>query len=100
MALPAHQPWKALEVYWAPRSLLNRIRFNTDAGSQYTSIRYTDTLELEGLTPSIGTIDDAYDNATAESVMGLLEHEAIAKDSPFRTGPLRTEADAEEIVLG
>lgn len=72
---------------------------HSDAGSQYTSIRYTDTLELEGLTPSIGTIGDAYDNAAAESVMGLFKHEAIAKGSPFRTGAIRTEADVEEILL-
>ena len=31
--------------------------------------------------------------------MGLFKHEAIAKDSPFRAGPLQTEADVEEIVL-
>ena len=67
--------------------------------AQYTSIRYTETLELEGLTPSIGTIGDAYDNAAAESVMGLLNHEAIAKGSPFRTGPLKTKSDVEGIVL-
>ena len=72
---------------------------HSDAGSQYTSIRYTDTLQLEGLTPSIGTVGDAYDNAAAESVMGLFKHEAIAKGSPFRVGPLKTESEVQEIVL-
>ena len=68
------------------------------AGSQYTSIRYTDTLALEGLQPSIGSVGDAYDNAAAETVMGLFKNEAVAKDSPFRTGAMRTVTDVMEIV--
>lgn len=72
---------------------------HSDAGSQYTSLRYTETLELEGLEPSIGSVGDAYDNAAAETVMGLLKNEAVAKDSPFRTGALKTETDVVEIVF-
>lgn len=72
---------------------------HSDAGSQYTSIRYTDTLALEGLQPSIGSVGDAYDNAAAETVMGLFKNEAVAKDSPFRTGALKTENDVIEIVF-
>jgi hypothetical protein len=34
---------------------------HSDAGSQYTSIRFTETVALEGLTASIGTVGDAYD---------------------------------------
>lgn len=59
---------------------------HSDAGSQYTTIRYTDTLALEGLQPSIGSVDDAGDNATAETVMGLSKNAAVVKDSP-RSGP-------------
>ena len=61
--------------------------------------RYTDTLALEGLQPSIGSVGDAYDNAAAETVMGLFKNEAVAKDSPFRSGALKTEADVMEIVF-
>lgn len=61
---------------------------HSDAGSQYTSIRYTDTLDIEGLVPSIGSVGDAYDNAAAETVMGLFKNEAVAKASPFRNGAL------------
>ena len=43
----------------------------SDAGSQYTSIRYTEHLDLEGIAPSIGTVGDAFDNALMESVNGL-----------------------------
>lgn len=71
---------------------------HSDAGSQYTSIRFTETLALEGLSASIGAVGDAYDNAVAESVFGLFKNEAIAIGSPFRTGPLRTLADVEAIT--
>jgi putative transposase len=72
---------------------------HSDAGSQYTSIRFTETVVLEGLTASIGSIGDAYDNAAAESVMGLYKNEAIKKGSPFQTGPLKCIADVDEITF-
>jgi putative transposase len=64
--------------------------------AQYTSVRFTETVALEGLTVSIGTVGDPYD-AAAETVMGLFKHEATAKNSPFRTGPLKGLPDVEEI---
>jgi putative transposase len=72
---------------------------HSDAGSQYTSVRFTETVALEGLTASIGSVGDAYDNAAAETVMGLFKNEAVAKNSPFRAGPLRTIADVEETTF-
>jgi putative transposase len=72
---------------------------HSDAGSQYTSIRFTETLALEGLSASIGSVGDAYDNAVAESVIGLFKNEAVAAGSPFRTGPLRTFADVEALTM-
>jgi transposase InsO family protein len=68
-------------------------------GSQYTSIRFTETLALQGLSASIGSVGDAYDNAAAESTIGLYKNEAIAADSPFRSGPLRTLGDVETITI-
>jgi putative transposase len=65
---------------------------------QYTSIRFTETVALEGLTASIGSVGDAYD-AAAETVMGLFKNEAISKSSPFRTGPLKGLPEVEEIVF-
>jgi hypothetical protein len=64
---------------------------------QYTSIRFTETLALEGISASIGSVGD-YDNAAAETVIGLYKNEAIRPDSPFRIGPLRTVADVEKIT--
>ena len=66
---------------------------------QYTSIRFTETLTLQGLSASIGSVGDAYDNAVAESVIGLYKNEAIAAGSPFRDGPLRTLADVETLTM-
>lgn len=83
----------------AGRPVAQGLIHHSDAGSQYTSIRYTDTLMLEGLTPSIGSVGDAYDNAAAETVMGLFKNEAVATGSPFRTGALKTEADVIEVVF-
>lgn len=44
---------------------------HSDAGGQYTSLRYTERLALEGIAPSIGTVGDAYDNGLMESIIGL-----------------------------
>jgi putative transposase len=71
---------------------------HSDAGSQYTSIHFTETLMLAGLQPSIGTVGDAYDNALAETTIGLYKTECIREGSPFRTGPLETLAGLEEIT--
>jgi putative transposase len=71
---------------------------HSDAGSQYTSVRFTETLLLAGLRPSVGTVGDALDNALAETTIGLYKTECIRGDSPFRAGPLRTLADVEGIT--
>jgi putative transposase len=71
---------------------------HSDAGSQYTSVHFTETLMLAGLIPSIGTVGDAFDNALAETTMGLYKTECIRDGSPFRNGPLVTLADVEEIT--
>jgi putative transposase len=48
---------------------------HSDAGSQYTSIAYTDRLAEIGAAPSIGTIGDSFDNAMAETTIGLFKTE-------------------------
>ena len=69
-----------------------------DAGSQYTSIRFTEHLTLEGIAPSIGTVGDAYDNALMESIIGLFKTECV-RPGPFHAGPLRTTADVEYATM-
>jgi putative transposase len=56
-----------------------------DAGSQYTSIAYTERLAEAGIDPSVGSVGDAYDNALAESVIGLFKTELIKPRGPWRT---------------
>ena len=56
-----------------------------DAGSQYTSIAYTERLAAAGIDPSVGSVGDAYDNALAESVIGLFKTELIKPRGPWRT---------------
>ena len=69
---------------------------HSDAGSQYTAVHFGETLMLAGLTPSIGTVGDALDNALAETTIGLYKTECIREGSPFRHGPLTTLADLEK----
>jgi putative transposase len=71
---------------------------HSDAGSRYTSVRFGETLTLSGLRPSVGSGGDAYDNALAETTIGLYENECIRTDSPFRRGALRTLGDVELIT--
>jgi putative transposase len=56
-----------------------------DAGSQYTSIAFTERLAAAGAQPSVGSVGDAYDNALAESVIGLYKIELIKPRGPWRT---------------
>ena len=71
---------------------------HSDAGSQYTSVRFAETLLLAGLTGSVGSVGDAYDNALAETTIGLYKTECVRPGSPFRNGPIHTLADLEEIT--
>jgi putative transposase len=58
---------------------------HTDAGAQYTSIAFTERLAAIGVSPSIGTVGDAYDNALAETVVGLYKTELINPNKPWKT---------------
>jgi len=52
--------------------------------SQYPSIRYTDRLAKAGIEPSVGSVGDSYDNALAESIIGLYKTEVIRHSGPWR----------------
>ena len=58
--------------------LPGRAVHHSDAGSQYTSIRFAETLMLAGIAPSVGSVGDAYDNALAETTIGLYKAECTA----------------------
>src|SRR5206468_1468040 len=52
---------------------------------QYLSIRYTERLAEAGIEPSVGSTGDSYDNALAESVIGLYKTEEIRRRGPWRS---------------
>ena len=63
---------------------LTALVHHSDRGSQYLSMRYTDRLAEHGIAPSVGSQGDAYDNALAESVIGLFKTEVIQRRGPWR----------------
>ncbi|MGW7440218.1 IS3 family transposase [Streptomyces sp. NPDC054849] len=67
---------------------------HSDAGSQYTSVRFTEHLHIQGIRPSIGSVGDAYDNALMETINGLYKAECI-RTKVFHDGPWRTVSDVE-----
>jgi len=58
---------------------------HSDAGSQYTSFAVTQRLIDAGADPSIGSVGDGYDNALAESTIGLYKTELINRRGPWKT---------------
>jgi putative transposase len=62
----------------------DRLVLHSDAGSQFTSIRYGERLTELGALPSIGTVGDSYDNALAETINGLYKTELIHQRKPWR----------------
>ena len=57
---------------------------HSDRGSQYVAIRYTERLAEAGIAPSVGSVGDSYDNALAESIIGLFKTEVIRRRGPWR----------------
>jgi putative transposase len=51
---------------------------------QYVSIKHTERLAEAGIEPSVGSVGDSYDNALAETVIGLFKTEVIHRQGPWR----------------
>jgi putative transposase len=86
----------ALEMaIWSRSEPLGGLVHHSDRGVQYLSIVYTERLAAEGAVTSVGSRGDSYDNALAESVIGLYKSELI-----FNRGPWRTVEDVELATLG
>ena len=93
---------------WTRRGVaLDGLICHTDAGSQYTSIAYTDRLDEIDASPSIGTIGDSLDNALAETTIGLFKTElhrnpaALAQNGgPWRGLDDLTPAEVEDAYRG
>lgn len=57
---------------------------HSDRGSQYLSIKYTERLAEAGIDTSVGSVGDSYDNALAESIIGLFKTEVIKFLGPWK----------------
>ena len=72
------------QAIWARKDLRNLIH-HSDRGSQYLSIRYSERLVEAGIESSVGSVGDSYDNALAETIIGLYKTEVIHHRGPWRS---------------
>jgi len=83
------------QALWARKGPFDGLVHHSDRGVQYLSIRYTERLAEAGIATSVGSRGDSYDNALAESVIGLYKTELTQ-----RRGPWRGCGDLELATLG
>lgn len=57
---------------------------HSDRGVQYLAIAYSERLAEAGIEPSVGSVGDSYDNALAETIIGLYKTEVIERGGPWR----------------
>jgi transposase InsO family protein len=74
----------ALEQALYDRDTDGDLIHHSDRGVQYLSIRYTERLAEAGIESSVGSRGDSYDNALAETVIGLYKTELIYHEGPWR----------------
>ena len=74
----------ALEQALYARPTSDELVHHSDRGAQYLSIRYTERLAEAGVELSVGSVGDSFDNALAESVIGLYKTEVIRRLGPWR----------------
>ncbi len=75
----------ALEQALWSRARREGLICHSDRGSQYLSIRYSERLAEAGAEPSVGSIGDSYDNALAETIIGLFKTEVIHPRGPWKS---------------
>jgi len=73
------------QAIWSRDERLDGLVHHSDRGVQYLSIVYTERLAAEGAVTSVGSRGDSYDNAMAETVIGLYKSELITLRGPWRT---------------
>ena len=74
----------ALEQALWKRQVKGDLIHHSDRGSQYLSIRYTEHLAENGIVPSVGSVGSSYDNAMAETIIGLYKTEVINREGPWK----------------
>jgi putative transposase len=79
-------PTEALEMaVWRRGVRVDGLIHHSDAGGQYTSVAYSERLASHGIAPSVGSVGDSFDNAMAESAIGLYKTELIRRHGPWRS---------------
>ena len=76
---------------------LGGVIFHSDAGAQFTSVRFSERLAEAAITSSVGSVGDSYDNALAETINGLYKTELIKHKGPWRSVEQVEYATAEYI---
>ena len=74
----------ALEQALYSRTGTEGLAHHSDRRSQYLSIRYTERLAETGIESSVGSVGDSYDNALAESIIGLYKTKVIRSRGPWK----------------
>jgi putative transposase len=75
----------ALEMaIWRRQARLEGLVHHSDRGGQYLAIRYTERLAEAGAVTSVGSRGDSFDNALAETIIGLYKTELIRRRGPWR----------------
>jgi putative transposase len=75
----------ALEMaIWRRQAQLDGLVHHSDRGSQYLAIRYTERLAEAGAVTSVGSRGDSYDNALAETIIGLYKTELVRRRGPWK----------------
>jgi putative transposase len=75
----------ALEMaIWRRQAQLDGLVHHSDRGGQYLSIRYTERLAEAGAVTSVGSRGDSFDNALAETIIGLYKAELIRRRGPWK----------------
>jgi transposase InsO family protein len=75
----------ALEQALWSRTGTEDLVHHSDRGVQYLSICYSERLAEAGVESSVGSVGDSYDNALAETIIGLFKTEVIRRRGPWRT---------------
>jgi putative transposase len=89
---------EALEMaVWRRGVNVEGLVHHSDAGSQYTSVIYSERLAEHGIVPSVGSVGDSFDNAMAESAIGLYKTELIRRHGPWRN-PAQVEIATLEYI--
>jgi putative transposase len=100
-SMPTELPLDALDMALWTRARsgddVDGVVHHSDAGTQYTSIRYSNRLADVGAVASIGSVGDSFDNAMAESVIGLYKTECVRHEGPLAR---RRRPRARHVELG